>query len=120
MTIDGVAIYGFHTGIRASGGRFKIRHVYIDAAGHAIEVFNSKDTSLIEDVQTRAFWSSAAMGQDPLGDHGYRPGTAFYIHDSADGLQINSVMAIGWGYGHLARRQSGQQRLAHFLAAAEH
>jgi hypothetical protein len=99
VTIDGVAVYGFHTGIRASGGRFKIRHSYIDAAGCAIEVSNSKDTSIIEDVQTRALWSNAAPGRDEFGDHSYRPGTAFYVHDGADGLQLNSVMAIGWVNG---------------------
>lgn len=98
-TVDGVALIGFHTGVYATGSRFKLRHLYIDAAGYAIEVANSKDTSIIEDVQTRALWSNAAQGRDELGDHSYRPGTAFYVHDSADGLQINSVMAIGWVNG---------------------
>ncbi|HEY0185516.1 MAG TPA: hypothetical protein VGC09_22160 [Rhodopila sp.] len=98
-TVEGCMVVGFHTGIRASGGRFKLRHNMIDAGGYAVEVSKSKDTSLIEDVQTRALWSLPAAGRDAFGDHSYRPGTGFYIHDGADGLQVNSVMSIGWVNG---------------------
>ena len=38
-------------------------------------------------------------GRDALGGQGYRPGTAFYIHDHSDGLQVNSVMSIEWVQG---------------------
>ncbi len=98
-TVEGCMVVGFHTGIRAGGGRFKLRHDMIDAGGYAVEITKSKDTSLIEDVQTRALWSLPATGHDVFGDHSYRPGTGFYIHDGADGLQINSVMSIGWVNG---------------------
>jgi hypothetical protein len=99
VTIEGTSVIGFHTGILASGQRFKIRHCYVDAAGYAVEVLGSRDTSIMDDIQTRALWSNIAQGRDALGDHSYRPGTAFYIHDGADGLQINSVMSIGWVNG---------------------
>ena len=99
VTIEGVALIGFHTGILVSGGRYKIRHCLIDTAGHAVEASNSKDTSLIEDVQARGLWSFRTPGTDALGEQGYRPGTAFYIHDSSDGLQLNSVMSIAWVNG---------------------
>jgi hypothetical protein len=98
-TVESSMIVGFHTGISATGSRFRIRHSYIDAAGYAIDVSGSKDTSLIEDVQARAFWATNVDGSDALGDHSYRPGTAFYVHGGADGLQINSAMAIGWVNG---------------------
>jgi len=98
-TVAGCMVIGFHTGIRATGGRFKLRHDLIDAGGYAVEVTNSRDTSLIEDIQTRALWSLPASGRDSFGDHSYRPGTGFYVHDGADGLQINSVMSIGWVTG---------------------
>jgi hypothetical protein len=99
VTIEGVALVGFHTGILVSGGRYKIRHCLIDTAGHAVEATGSKDTSLIEDVQARGLWSFRTPGSDALGDQSYRPGTAFYIHDSSDGLQLNSVMSIAWANG---------------------
>jgi hypothetical protein len=99
VTVDGVTIIGFHTGLHLTGSRFKIRHCLIDAAGYGIEAHDSKDTSLIEDVQIRGLWSEAISGRDRLGDSSYRPGAAFYVHDSADGLQMNSVMAIGWNTG---------------------
>jgi hypothetical protein len=116
VTIDGSTVIGFNTGISVSGARFKIRHCYIDAAGYAVEVSGSKDTSLIDDVQTRALWGTAVEGSDALGDHSYRPGTAFYIAGGADGLQLNSVMAIGWVNGiWLAGKPEGNDWLISLL-----
>jgi hypothetical protein len=115
-TVAHCAIIGFNTGILASGGRFVIRHTEIEAAGHAIEVAGSTDTSLIDDVQTTALWSNAATGSDAYGDHSYRPGSAFYIHGGADGLQIDRVMAIGWVDGiWLAGEPKGEDWLISIL-----
>ncbi len=99
VTIEGTTVIGFHTGIHVGGSRFKLRHCLIDTAGYAVDAVGSKDTSLIEDVQARGLWSFGAAGVDALGDASYRPGTAFYIHDGSDGLQLNSIMAIGWVTG---------------------
>ena len=97
--IEGCLIVGFHTGILAVGQRFLIRDTLIDAAGYAVEVTHSADTSLIDHVQTRGLWSLPAIGHDAYGDQSYRPGVGFFIHERADGLQINSVMSIGWVTG---------------------
>jgi hypothetical protein len=99
VNIEHVTIVGFHTGIMVSGARFKVRHCLIDAAGYAMDIGGSKDTSLIEDVQVRGLWAIGLSGHDELGDHSYRPGTAFYVHGGSDGLQLNSVMSIGWVTG---------------------
>jgi hypothetical protein len=97
--IEGCRIVGFHTGIRATGGRFTLINDQIDTAGYAVEVSGSKATSLIQNLAAGALWSRPVLGRDSLGDSGYRPGTAYYIHDSADGLQINSVGAEDWVTG---------------------
>ena len=119
-TVERSMIVGFHTGISVSGSRFNIRDCYIDAAGYAVEVSGSKDTSVIEGVQTRALWATSVEGSDGFGDHSYRPGTAFYVHGGADGLQMNSIMAIGWATGIWAGGRSHRGRLAHFLSPAGH
>jgi hypothetical protein len=91
--IEGCRIVGFHTGIEATGGRFKILRDQIDTAGYGVEVTGSKATSIIEDVAAGALWSRPVAGNDALGSAGYRPGIGYYIHGGADGLQMNSIGA---------------------------
>jgi len=96
IKIENTRIIGFNTGVKLAGGRFILRDIQIDTAGYALDIGPSSATSLIENVASGGLWSRPVHGKDALGGSDYRPGVAYYIHDGADGLTLNSLGAEGW------------------------
>lgn len=103
LVIEQVVIVGFHTGIVLEGGGNRVDRCYIDTAGYGIECTNIAGVCELNEVNTGAVWSINIPGRDAYGDHAYRPGTAFYIHDHTDGMQINSCQSGHWVYGMILR-----------------
>jgi hypothetical protein len=97
--IEEVAVVGFHTGILLQGGGHRVQWCYIDAAGYGIECTNIAGDCELKAVNVGGQWSANIPHKDAYGDHAYRPGTAFYVHDRADGMQINNCQANHWVNG---------------------
>ncbi|MDR3529539.1 MAG: hypothetical protein P4L90_03120 [Rhodopila sp.] len=99
IAIEQVAVIGFHTGVRLEGGDNRVQRCYIDAAGYGIECTNIAGDCELNAVNVSGWWSASVTERDAYGDHAYRPGTAFYVHDRADGMQINNCQANHWVNG---------------------